>query len=197
MLYENFIAGLEKNIAARPVRMLETPEYAVPAAVMVIFKRGRRGVELCFIKRSQNPQDRFSGHMAFPGGMKEENDADLLATAIRETREEIGVDLESKAKIAGRLDDEIPALSAGSKGKAYMVTPFVCALFSDPEARVRDEVEQIFWMPVCDLKRGGGKEKPEFFCGGQKIWGMTARIVEKLLKILPCEKSVARSVRKR
>ncbi len=189
-----FIDALEKNISAQTPRAIEIPADTLQAAVMAILKNGRGGVELCFIKRSVHPLDRFSGHMAFPGGTRETNDRDILATAVRETREEIGLDIEKNARIAGRLDDEMPRPAPADKtGRSYVVTPFVCALTASGAEKAathdRGEVERVFWMPVDELKKTDGgsssPSSPEFFCREQRIWGMTARIVDNLLKFLP------------
>ncbi len=185
MFDEQFIKSLEKNLSNRPLRPLEFPGDCVRAAVMAIIRRGAGGTELFFIKRAASPLDRFSGHIAFPGGMKEESDPDMLATAVRETFEETGLNLERCGRVAGRLDDEMPRPAARRGERSYFVTPFVCALVSDASARACDEVERIFWMPVSDLRRLDGADSPEFVCQGRRIWGMTARILEKLLEVLP------------
>ena len=62
--------------------------------------------EMLFIKRSMNPNDRWSGHVALPGGRQEENEA-LVETAKREALEEVGLDLSSSYEYSylGSLDD--------------------------------------------------------------------------------------------
>lgn len=49
--------------------------------------------EVLFVKRTSNEKDQYSGHIAFPGGKYENNDINLLNTCIRETKEEIGLNL--------------------------------------------------------------------------------------------------------
>lgn len=188
MFDDPIIKTLEKNLARRSLREFNLPDGSVRAAVLVIVRRGTDGAEICFIKRSQHPLDRFSGHVAFPGGAREENDSNMLTTAIRETREETGMDIENHGKILGRLDDEIPRTHAGADKNTnkYLVSVFVCALFSNPAAQISgDEVEEIFWMPVSELRRGANPGKPEFLHRERRIWGMTARIVRKLLECIP------------
>ncbi|QMU56564.1 MAG: NUDIX domain-containing protein [Candidatus Mycalebacterium zealandia] len=188
---ELFTRTFEKNLARRPLRELSLANGAARAAVMAIVRRANGGVEICFIKRSRHPLDRFSGHIAFPGGAREENDPDMLATAIRETREETGMEVENHGKILGRLDDETPRGNTDKNRREYLVNVFVCALFSDTgvsdlEMRISDdEVDEIFWIPADELRRGGSPEKPEFFHHERRIWGMTARIVDKLLECIP------------
>src|SRR5207249_11060459 len=79
----------------------------IPAAVAVVLHDGNDGIEALFIHRAVRAGDTWSGQIAFPGGRREPTDADLRATAIRETREEIGVDL-SNAERLGVLDDLYP-----------------------------------------------------------------------------------------
>ncbi len=181
---EVFIKSLEESIAQHRLRTLEIPKNGVRAAVAAILKPGARGAEICLIKRSCHPLDRFSGHMALPGGIEEEKDTDMFATAVRETLEEIGLNLKTRGRVAGRIDDEIPAASAKKSERSYLVTPFVCTVASPAPVRIHNEVERVFWMPVCDLKRGAAEKSPEFFCHDQRIWGMTARIIDNLLKVI-------------
>lgn len=185
MFSDSFIERLERNLAVRPVATVEAPDSAARAAVMAVLRNGESGAELCLIKRAFHPLDRFSGHIALPGGMEEDADEDMLATAVRETLEEIGLDVNKHARVAGRLDDEMPSVPPGEKGRAYVVAPFVCAMVSDAPVSGSGEVDEVFWMPVSKIRRAPETEKPEFFCRGQRIWGMTARVVEKLLDVLP------------
>ncbi|RHY81058.1 hypothetical protein DYB35_002889 [Aphanomyces astaci] len=64
-------------------------------------------LELLFIRRAINPRDRWSGHIAFPGGRVEAGESALDA-ARRETMEEVGVDL-THAEVLGQLDDRLAA----------------------------------------------------------------------------------------
>ena len=85
-------------------------EYAPRAAVAAILRDGGpggEGAELFFIIRAEAPKDPWSGHIAFPGGRRDPEDETLLATAIRETREEVGIDL-ARGELVARLPD-VPA----------------------------------------------------------------------------------------
>jgi 8-oxo-dGTP pyrophosphatase MutT (NUDIX family) len=89
-------ARIEAALLSRPpARVAEA--VSARAAVALILREGTNGLELLFIRRADHPQDPWSGQMAFPGGRAEPGEEDLKATAVRETAEEIGVDLESAA----------------------------------------------------------------------------------------------------
>ena len=59
----------------------------------IITRQGKYGEEILFIERATRTGDPWSGHIAFPGGKKQDNDNSICATAIRETQEEIGLNL--------------------------------------------------------------------------------------------------------
>lgn len=64
--------------------------------------------EVLFIKRASRSGDRWTGHIAFPGGRQDPNDADDVATGIRETQEEVGLDLQrSQCLHIGNLPDRL------------------------------------------------------------------------------------------
>lgn len=72
--------------------------------------------ELLFIKRSSRPGDSWSSHVAFPGGRREESDENGLYTAMRETWEEVGIDLAEKDFLpVGALDDREITTSLGKR----------------------------------------------------------------------------------
>ena len=79
----------------------------IPAAVAIALRDGDDGLEALFIHRAVRVGDTWSGQIAFPGGRREPGDADLLATAIRETLEEIGVDLSGAERLGIQQIDEI------------------------------------------------------------------------------------------
>ena len=91
---ERRLANYEAQLS--PIR----PSTRQAAVAIILRERVREGVrsgtnvtDLLFIRRAEKNGDPWSGHMAFPGGHIESSDTSLLDAAIRETREEIGLDL--------------------------------------------------------------------------------------------------------
>jgi len=166
------------------------------AAVAVVLRPGPDGAEFVAIRRAERPNDPWSGHMALPGGRQSSSDADLFATAARETFEEVGIDLRRDGELLGHLDD----LQAIGRGRLLdlVIRPVVCAvtgpvtLHPDPT-----EVHTALWVPLASLRRAevqgrhrselGGQalDHPAFVYQGHTIWGLTYRILSGLLAVLP------------
>jgi 8-oxo-dGTP pyrophosphatase MutT (NUDIX family) len=163
------------------------------AAVAVIFRVAADGeaLELLMIERASYAGDPWSGHVAFPGGRRETLDATLLDTALRETREELGVDLTTHGRVLGaleRVNPMSPALPPLS------IAPFVALLERESPLALSDEVAETFWMPLAVLQRpdassevevvlssGGRRTVRAFVHGRYTIWGLTERILRDLL----------------
>lgn len=190
---ENTIDELEKLLRSRfPVKIDDRGDF-VHAAVMMILGESPDGLSMLFIKRPESDIDAFSGHMAFPGGKMMEGDESKLATAIRETHEEIGVDLYTSGRVIGELDDINPNNPRASN---YIVTPYLSVLREEvlivPNLY---EVEAALWIPVKHLIDGtnfavrlrerNGKmvEDYVYSFGKYIIWGMTGRILHGFFSI--------------
>jgi len=152
------------------------------------------GAEVLFIKRSERRGDPWSGHVAFPGGRAEPSDASLTGVAVREAREEVGIDLERGGRILGSLPRVRP-LSA--RLPPIAVTPFVAIAPKGAAARPDpSEVEDAFWMPLGALKNAGPlavvrrevegeiREWPAYASPGGPIWGITERILSGFLALI-------------
>jgi 8-oxo-dGTP pyrophosphatase MutT (NUDIX family) len=141
------------------------------------------------MKRTERTGDPWSGHISLPGGRHEPTDPDLLATAIRETHEELAIDLRG-ARVLGSLDALHPRTSGPS---GIEVTPFVFASSEavEPQPQPSSEAEAAFWLPL-ELARSGtidgtytypgtGMTFPSWTFEGHTIWGLTMRILGELL----------------
>jgi len=179
------------SAADLPVQSDDSPR----AAVASILREGPEGAEVFFIRRAESPKDPWSGHIAFPGGRHEPEDASLRVTAIRETREEVGIDL-ARAELVARLPD-VPAFIRSKRGRV-VVTPFVFAMREEVAPTLNYEVAGTLWVPLASFARGDGKgtyaftweDKPyELPCyrlepDKHVLWGMTHRMLESMLEAL-------------
>jgi 8-oxo-dGTP pyrophosphatase MutT (NUDIX family) len=184
------IAAVRRALAGYTAQTEDAPE-ALPAAVALILIE-RHGLEALFIKRAARVGDPWSGQVALPGGRYEPEDRDLLNTAIRETREETGVDLVHAERL-GRLDDLYPRTATLPPVR---VRPFVFTIAAAPPLVISDEVERAFWVPLArlaepgvrrDVKlivRGEPRIFPAYDLGEDVIWGLTERILTPLLTLL-------------
>jgi len=172
----------------------EEEEGVRKAAVALIFRLGENDMlELLFIKRAEYEGDPWSGQIAFPGGRAEARDASLEATAIRETREETGIDLSREGMMVGRLDDLRPRTV---RLPAIMVRPFVALLDRSEPLVLSSEVALSFWLPFAALTRAEAWHEDIVSASGIQInarvfrhqehviWGMTERILAQLLTLL-------------
>lgn len=179
---------LLSRLRARPVRQDSDDPEGERAAVAAILRPGPDAGEILFIRRAEREGDPWSGHMAFPGGRKDPSDASARETAVRETLEELGLDLNAHGELVTRL----PGVQAMTKrGPANLVVvPFVFVLRGDVELRPNHEVAEALWTPYGRLLRGEGKKPypyewggivhqlPSFDVDGRIVWGLTHRMLE-------------------
>lgn len=190
---------IKERLARRGALVPDISTSDRQAAVALILRASETGeAEILFIQRAENTRDPWSGHMAFPGGRRDATDESLLATAIRETREEVGVDLASHADLLARLED----VEAVARGKRLGMTigAFVFALRA-PHAEssalaLNDEVAATIWSPLGPIARGERAaifpyrhegvvlELPSLALGSSVVWGLTHQITRALLAAL-------------
>ena len=185
------IAALAQRLATRQPREEAVWPQARLAAVAAVL-RLREEPELLFIKRAEVDGDPWSGHIAFPGGRQEVADASLEATAVRETREELALDLDA-GRIIGQLDDIAPRSPALPP---IIVRPFVAVVAADVTLVASREVADAFWVPLSTLQsptalvdhivivNGVTARFPAYGVHGHSVWGLTERIVRQLLSLL-------------
>jgi 8-oxo-dGTP pyrophosphatase MutT (NUDIX family) len=156
--------------------------------------RPRADLELLLIKRAVIERDPWSGHMALPGGRRAAEDADLIATAYRETEEEIGVAVSRFGHFMGALDEVGPL---NPRLPPIVVSPFVVAVPENTMAVPNPaEVEFALWVPVQALREPGAVGKilisfegnsrtlPSLQYREHVIWGLTLRILEQFFELL-------------
>jgi 8-oxo-dGTP pyrophosphatase MutT (NUDIX family) len=177
----------------RPIAA-EEEEGVRKAAVALIFRVDKSdALELLFIKRAEYEADPWSGQIAFPGGRLEAGDASLAETAIRETREETGIDLTREGMMIGVLDDLRPRTVSLPP---IMVRPFVALLDRTEPLVLSPEVALSFWLPLAAVARTESWHEETVSARGVQInarvfrheqhviWGMTERILAQLLTLL-------------
>ena len=186
------ISGIESVLRGRTARRVQEGTFDTQAAVSLMLRPAGRGLEFLAIRRSENERDPWSGHMALPGGRKDPADESLWATAVRETLEEVGIDLGSDARLLGQLDDVNPS---SRLIPSIAITPFVVAVDAGLVAMRSAEVERTVWVPLVALIdesfRGKllvealpGREHATIEYEGYVIWGLTLIVLSQLEPIL-------------
>ena len=166
------------------------------AAVAMILKPQEHDLHMLFIHRAHHPQDPWSGHMAFPGGRQDPEDLDLTFTIYRETKEEVGIDLNLHSEYLGRMS-ELQAMARG-RPISMTVSPFI--YFASPEVAPDPdpvEVQDTIWVPLSYMEQrgverivsrptpdGSSIQVPALEYGGKTIWGLTYRMLRSFLEII-------------
>lgn len=190
------IPALRAALEAREAKVIA--EAQKRAAVATVLRVGGVGPEVLLIRRAEHPQDPWSGHMAFPGGRKDPEDEDLLATAVRETQEELGLDLraeaEARPRLFGRLDDT--EAIARSRNTGMVISQFVFEVGETPPLTPNREVAEALWAPIGPMidrststtkhyVHGDQKlQLPAYDVGGRIVWGLTYYMLERLFSLL-------------
>ncbi|HEY0029794.1 MAG TPA: CoA pyrophosphatase [Bacteroidia bacterium] len=198
-----FLPGEEAQFAMAPLkrkRLSEIPlETYQPrkSAVLILLFPANNSIHTLLIRRPEY-EGAHSGQAAFPGGKFEESDRDLEQTALREAREEIGIDPE-KVKIIGHLTDlYIPTSN-------FLVRPFIGYSLEEPVLLMDPrEVQEIIEADLFSLdhivRRGettiqlreGYKVKtPYYDIEGLIVWGATAMIISELNAVVNDVKAIS------
>ncbi len=172
----------------------ESSPHEVTAAVCVVLGGPDAAPALCFIKRSERPDDPWSGQMAFPGGRVARTDANPRAAGVRETAEEVGLDL-TRCRYLGAL----PPMPITRRGRPHLgwLQPFVHLCSPElPALRPQpSEVAAAMWIPVEHLTDASHRTSveiadamrrlvfPGIACGGEVIWGLTYRVLGALFEL--------------
>ena len=177
-----------------PAEPFATDDDGPRAAVAAVLRRGVDDAELLFIRRADREGDPWSGHMAFPGGRRDPRDRSLLETALRETREEVGLDLSKAGSVVVRLPD-VQAYARGRPAN-LLVASFVFAIEGTHALAPNEEVAEALWVPLGPIVRGDGAKPfdyrhegityklPSLDMGGRIVWGLTYRMLEALTEKL-------------
>ncbi len=191
--FKHPLPGLSSHLEMAPLyrreEMKPFAEYpnAFKSSVLILFYEKNHEVYLVFIRRPTY-DGVHSGQIAFPGGKWEVTDKSLYYTALREAREEIGIELQ-EVNLCGKLTDlYIPPSN-------FMVSPFV-GIYNKKAHFIPDplEVKEILEIPfsffidvnpvrniTLELTSDLKIETPCFDFHGNIIWGATAMIMNELI----------------
>jgi 8-oxo-dGTP pyrophosphatase MutT (NUDIX family) len=184
---KDFINQIKNLLASRKRSVIEHPPFSHAAVLVPLFQKDG-DCHLLFTKRSEQVKY-HKGEISFPGGVVDEEDRELINTALREAHEEIGLK-ESDVQVIGVLDDIVTVTQ-------FIVTPIV-GLFHYPYPFKVSEVEiaELIEVPLTfllrddccserEVVRGTGKEVVSAYqYENHVIWGATARILKQFLDLI-------------
>ena len=171
------------------------PELGRAAGVLVPLLPRPEGLHVLFTERSKELRA-HAGQISFPGGSVDIGDADARAAALREAREEVGLD-EQHVEVLGILDD-CPTFVTG-----FVITPVVglidplafTAAGRYPWAPSPAEIAALHELPLAEFcdpanlrvemreREGVMFELYWYTVQGQVVWGATARILNQLIQL--------------
>jgi 8-oxo-dGTP pyrophosphatase MutT (NUDIX family) len=179
-----------KRVSAQPDFMVQGPSPARAGVLLpLLCKDG--SYHVLFTKRTDRVKH-HKGEISFPGGNFAASDQDMMATALREAHEEIGLKKQDVV-LLGALD-EIITMSD------FIVSPFVGFIpYPYPFVPSHEEIEEIIILPLGGFLKEGVLsedyrayneriEKVSIYqCGRHIIWGATAKILRQFLELIPTE----------
>lgn len=177
---------IRQRLARRNRRTIEEPHLRHSAVLVPLFEADGE-VRLLLTKRSDTVEH-HKGQVSFPGGGRDDDDASLLETALRETEEEIGLKV-SDVKPLGALDDTVTTTN-------FVVSPFVGLIHYPYDFTLSDfEIDELITVSVESLLAEEnfyvvtairpGKPQPQYLfrAHAHVIWGTTARILYQFLDL--------------
>ena len=170
-----------KSVLSTPIdsEIKSDVSYRLASVLVVIYGKSPK------IIMTEKPKSMklHAGEISFPGGKIDVNDANLLETALRETNEEIGLNI-LKDQVVGQL------LPVSTLNSGFLILPFVSILDEIPPLVSNSEVEKIFHMPLDSLLGTIAKDTDPshnlidemftFEYQAQIVWGASARILKQI-----------------
>jgi len=181
---------IKEILACRQKACIDDPGLVRAAVLIPLFKKN--GEYHVLLTRRTEKVSHHKGQISFPGGRQDQGE-DLLATALREAKEEMGID-EKDVRILGELDDMCTISSD------FCISPFVGLIPHPYPFKInRQEIEEILEVPLSvfldetkfreELGSRNGEPVPVYFYQHDEhtIWGATARILKQLADLISSE----------
>lgn len=189
-------AELARRLAAQegpPGPRLEPSTRRAAVAILLRHAAEAPEAEVLLLRRAEREGDRWSGQIGLPGGHADGADRDLLATALRETREEVGLDLAREAELVGQLHP----VQAKARGVllSMWITPFVFCSRAELVPSPGPEAVEVFWFPLARARAGElawthryrreDEERvlPAWRFEERVVWGLTFEILTAFARI--------------
>jgi len=179
---------IRRALAAREKQVISAEGLTRSAVLIPLFEKDGR-CHIIFTRRTDHLHH-HRGQISFPGGGCHPEDHSMLETALRESREEIGLK-ESDVEILGEMDD------AATITSLYHIVPFVGVIPYPYDFKPdKFEVSEIFSIAVDDLINKAVRKSENYTFGdmkiemfsyeldGRVIWGATAWMLSQLIDII-------------
>jgi 8-oxo-dGTP pyrophosphatase MutT (NUDIX family) len=158
------------------------PENEKSSAVLVVLYTRHRQPHVLLIQRSDDLR-LHPGQISFPGGTPEREDGTLLTTALRETREELNLDIP-----ASRILGLLPTVQTLT---GYVISPFITILDQLPPYRKNQEVQKVLEIPLLPLLSTHHpeigyppkKQMVAYWFLEHRVWGATAKILHQIRRL--------------
>lgn len=175
---------IRRSLAGTPIPHQEQNSHA---AVALVLAGGAADLSVCLIRRADHESDRWSGHVALPGGRVDPLDLSPRGAAIRETREEVGLRL-GRSSYLGSLEAQ-PISRDGKPGDISLSSHVFYVGEVLEQFTPNYEVARAFWVPLRHLldprnagyrsavRNGAVYDSPAVLYEDEHIWGLTYRIL--------------------
>lgn len=182
------VEQVRDKLSARVPRAAAPHLRAAAVLVPIVVSPEPEGERLLLTRRSQNLR-RQPGDIAFPGGAVDPDDPTPLATALRESHEEVGLST-GDVTIVGQMDER-------GTVTGFRITPFVAAVAGPYPFRANHEVEELIEVPIVALTApevleieerrlpdGSLRAVYHYHFEGHDIWGITGRLIKEFLDLI-------------
>ena len=173
---------VRRRLRQRGRHVIDDPRMRRAAVLLPLFED--RGDGYVLFTRRTDTLEHHKGQISLPGGSEDASDAGPLATALRETEEELGIPPD-RIEILGTLDDVYTVVSG------FVITPFVGVIPHPMPLRVNPhEIAEVLTVPLSTFRDPGRLRVEEreregeritvyfYYHGPYEIWGATGRIMK-------------------